>query len=184
MWFASEAERLMDGHVINDADAMQALLTGHAQVSDPLRAPRQHGMGSRQPNSSGGYQWLKPFWLEADNEPFTTTGGSPLARSRWIRPVNAPLEPGVWQRVLQERKRRGFSWQWLPADAHLVLRDPADWESALTNALATEGKRRGAAEAMSVKLSPCQTIDWFEAHRRSPAVLRLLSPNANSARAA
>ena len=174
-WFIREAEALMDGHVISDGDAIQALLTGHAQVSDPLRAQRsassQHAAAPRR------YAWLKPFWLEADNEPFTTTGGSVLARSRWIRPLNAPLDADTWQRVLRDRARLSFSWQPLPDDAFLVLRQPEAWASTLRRAIARVGPGvTGAAagvEPLSVRLS-CHVIDWLDEHRELPAVKQLL----------
>lgn len=163
-WLIREAERLMDAHVINDGDALQALLTGHAQVSDPLRAPRQPVRPSATSRVAG---WLKPMWLEADNEPFTTTGGSALARSRWIRPLNAPLEPEAWQRLLSERKKRNFTWSLLPERRFLTLQQPERWEPALRAALSINAGPGGAATeggVVSVKLS-CHLIEWLDARR-------------------
>lgn len=119
IWFVERAQHLMDEYVISDADAMQALLSGHAQVGDALRAPRAarpaaaaaaHGA----PNAS---IWLKPMWLEAgEAEPYRGRG---LSNQRFIRPINAPLTPQAWSLVQAERTRHGFTWEPLPEAAYL-----------------------------------------------------------------
>lgn len=172
-WLIREAERMMDSHVINDADALQALLTGHAQVSDPMRATRSRAEDS-------GFSWLKPFWVEADHEPFTTLGGSALARSLWIRPLNAPLEPHAWRRILDERARRNFTWQLLPEQRCLVMKDPYQWESRLAAALDNRARAsRGTTELLSIKLS-CHMPDWLDSREVGSAARQILQPRSRS----
>mmetsp|Transcript_44762 Transcript_44762/g.117398 ORF Transcript_44762/g.117398 Transcript_44762/m.117398 type:complete len:571 (+) Transcript_44762:68-1780(+) len=164
-WFFQRAALLMDSHVITDNDALQALLTGHAQVSDPLRASRheQTTPGSNERAIS----WLKPMWLEADHEPFTTTGGSALARSRWIRPLNAPLALEVWRGIMAERARLNFTWTTLSESRFLTLRNPELWEGMLRKQL---GAKVADGAQLSIRLS-CHVINWLAEHRTLAARL-------------
>ena len=101
---------------------MQVVLTGHAQVSDPRWAPRswaqdepEHGTPARRASPLAGVAWLKPTWLEADNEPHTY--GRELNRQLFVRPLNAPLDAGAWKRLQAARAAAGFSWAFLPQSA-------------------------------------------------------------------
>ena len=99
----------MDRFGLTDTDALQTLLTGHTQVSDPLRAGLEPGSVY---NDSGAEQvWLKPAWVEADDEPLYYRA---LAFQRWIRPFNAPMESKVYGQLVEEMRRRGFTWTLLP----------------------------------------------------------------------
>ena len=179
-WIIRSAESLMDGHVLNDADALQALLTGHAQVSDPLRAPRHGALNN-------SVAWLKPFWLEADREPFTTTGGSALARSRWIRPVNAPLITATWHRILQEQRWNNFTWSLLSESRFLFLAQPERWEALVEKAI--QGASSSAPldasgsvrHALSVQIS-CHMVAWLE--DRPTLASKLLRPSSKDKREA
>ena len=101
----------MDRFGLTDADALQALLTGHTQVADPRRAGLEPG---GMFNDSGAEQmWLKPAWVEADLEPLYYRA---LAFQRWIRPFNAPMEPSAYHDHLKEMERRTFTWKLLPEE--------------------------------------------------------------------
>ena len=100
IWLFEQAQRLMDDFVLSDQDAIQVVLTGHAQVSDPRWAARD-GKSQRWASAADverhGIAFLKPTWLEHDNDPLTF--GRELNRQIRIRPLNAQLSKEAWARL-------------------------------------------------------------------------------------
>lgn len=155
-WLLSQAEKLTDDWVLSDSDALQALLLGHAQVADPLRASRL----SPAPTNPA---WLKPLWLSADKEPFTARG---LATERWIRPLNAPLHEDAWQHIVRQRQRLNFSWGWLPEErfassTQSLQKFIGGGSSAGSIGLSTAKDEDTAVLPLSVKLG-CQAVAWLQ----------------------
>ena len=148
----------MDKFGLTDVNALQALLTGHAQVGDPRRAGLEPGSVY---NDSGAEQmWLKPMWVEADNEPLYYRA---LAFQRWIRPFNAPMEAGAYHAHQKEMQRRGFTWKQLPEEEYVT--SPAtlikDWTTRYGRSLGSirlDGTRNG--KVLSLQMN-CQTKQFF-----------------------
>ncbi len=161
-WFVDAAKRLMDETVISDADAMQALLSGHAQVSDPRVASRRRAAGG----AAAASVWLKPLWLEAEVEPYRGRG---LSNQRWIRPINAPLGLAAWRSSQAEAHERGFTWQRLPEAAFVTTAATlrAGWADGFGKPKRGDG---AAARALSVKVS-CQLASVLDEESNSASFL-------------
>ena len=155
-WFIKEVGRYMDHFSLTDTDAIQVILTGHTQVSDPLHLPRAGGA----PTSS---VWIKPVWMEAENEPFEDR---PLAVQKWLRPLNGVLQPAVWRELQQEQREYGFTWQRLEQRHHLSLPEGVvkQWPRLLGRGLGSyrfDGTRQG--ELLSVEAN-CHLREFLTDH--------------------
>jgi hypothetical protein len=144
----------MDKFGLTDADALQSLLTGHTQVADPKRVGLEPGSVY---NDSGADQvWLKPAWVEADDEPLYYRA---LAFQRWIRPLNAPMDPMLYNENLKEMRQRGFIWEMLPEEefvtaSHTLLKNWSLRYGRSLGSIRVDGTRNG--NVRSVQLN-CQT---------------------------
>lgn len=153
-WFVRETQKLMDKFGLTDADALQSLLTGHTQVADPKRVGLEPGSVY---NDSGADQvWLKPAWVEADDEPLYYRA---LAFQRWIRPLNAPMDPMLYNENLKEMRQRGFIWEMLPEEefvtaSHTLLKNWSLRYGRSLGSIRVDGTRNG--NVRSVQLN-CQT---------------------------
>ena len=146
---------MMDQHELADVDAFQVLLTGHVQVSDPLKTDRR-----LEHTYVDGPKWLKPLWLELDNDPYR---GDLLASHKWIRPINAPLDGKAWERVRSELRARGFNWTVLPESAFIedAPAIEATWKDMLSRGLGsmrTDGTRNGKLVSFEIN---CHTRGWM-----------------------
>ena len=163
IWLLDHAQRLMDDFVLSDQDAIQVVLTGHAQVSDPRWAARDGKSarwGSAADGERHGVAFLKPTWLEHDNDPLTF--GRELNRQIRIRPLNAPLGKEAWARLEASRRRAGFSW---PSCRRAPLRARRRrWRASGTRCSAAGSARCAStarATAASRPLATCQTRGWL-----------------------
>ncbi|KAL1526522.1 hypothetical protein AB1Y20_015232 [Prymnesium parvum] len=167
-WFVKEAQSLMDLYGLSDVDAIQSLLTGHAQVADPMRAGAEPGA---QFNASSPHEaWLKPAWLEAVDEPLFYRA---LAFQKWIRPLNAPLHPDIYRRYVDEKRRRAFSWVALPEEQFITspytLID--SWSTRFGRSLGSirvDGTRSGDVQSVQVS---CQMKQLLAKHEHSQSFL-------------
>lgn len=158
----------MDLYGLSDVDAIQSLLTGHAQVADPMRAGAEPGA---QFNASSTHEaWLKPAWLEAVDEPLFYRA---LALQKWIRPLNAPLHPDIYRRYVEEKRRRAFSWVALPEEQFITspytLID--SWSTRFGRSLGSirvDGTRSGDVQSVQVS---CQMKQLLAKHEHSQSFL-------------
>ena len=127
--FVRIAQGLMDRFALTDTDVFQAMLTGHAQVADPMRASREGALmegalmeGAQRKKKKLSIRvgkvrakqvWAKPIWLEGEHEDDNV---DPIVTQRGVRPLNAPLVPKVWQGLQAEQLESGFSWRRLPRE--------------------------------------------------------------------
>lgn len=110
--FVREVQVLMDAFVLSDADAAQAILTGHAQLSDPLRSPR---LGGRMRAND---TWTKPLWLQTSDFVSGRIQRRGLAGQPGIKPLNAPLTPARWSVYQQMVRTKGLKWHVFPQEVH------------------------------------------------------------------
>jgi hypothetical protein len=110
--FLREVQLLMDAFVLSDADAAQAILTGHAQLSDPLRSPRLGG--TMRANET----WTKPLWLQTSDFVSGRIQRRGLAGQPGIKPLNAPLTPARWSLYQQMMQSKGLTWHVYPQEVH------------------------------------------------------------------
>eukprot|EP00965_Chrysotila_dentata_P238725 6202685-Pleurochrysis_carterae.AAC.1 len=160
----------MDSYAISDVDALQAVLTGHAQLSDPLRARRLAAVGTARRHAANASKtkqtkpnqnslWLKPLWLEQETEERPARG---LASQPGIRPLNAPLKTKVWRQLAVRARAQGLVWETLPLSTH--GNGPslaANWATAFGRAfgaLRSSGERNGGFETIRVS---CNTKAWL-----------------------
>ena len=159
-WLLREAQQLMDEHELPDVDALQVVLTGHAQVSDPLRTQRRkEGAAIAAAAGSGGAverkagaTWLKPLWLELDYDPYK---GDRLISHKWLRPLNAPLSVRGWRRLRHEVRAQDLKWTVIPEQLHLedARSVQANWSTMLGRGLGSmriDGTRNGKFLSMEV----------------------------------
>jgi len=102
--FLREVQVLMDSFVLSDADAAQAILTGHAQLSDPLRSPRSGG------DMLANETWTKPLWLQTSDFVSGRIQRRGLAGQPGIKPLNAPLTPARWAAYQEFVRTKGLKW--------------------------------------------------------------------------
>lgn len=103
LWFLNEAQRLMDDYSLTDQDAIQALLTGYAQVAGPvlpIHMPKvsadARSLARVRADREGGSAWLhdSAFSLKQRNE-------------KQI-PVNTRLTETAWKAYQTAKADRGF----------------------------------------------------------------------------
>ena len=181
IWLLEQAQRLMDDFVLSDQDAIQVVLTGHAQVSDPRWAARDdksQRWGSAAEVERHGIAFLKPTWLEHDHDPLTF--GRELNRQIRIRPLNAPLSKEAWARLEASRRRAGFSWAFLPQSSFASTPPTVAraWDSMLGRGLGSmrvDGTRNGGFLAL---LATCQTRGWLAQDEHTGSFLFRPEPEA------
>jgi len=161
--FLEEVQSLMDEYAIDDTDAMQALLTGHAQVSDPIYMRRRwtlQNMTVQQAFQSN--KWLKPLWLEqeADAHAHQSRG---LSGQQGIRPINAPLKWETWSQLEAKLRSSTFRWEQLRADRYgngpTMMEHWNEIFGRALGALRTGTGRNGAFLAIHAN---CHAKSWLE----------------------
>jgi len=153
-WFMREVQGLMDGYVITDQDAIQAVLTGHTQVAVPqmkINATAEREVGHRVEAIAmkRGYrpspEWLRPIWLEG-LDPSQT-----LRNTRGIQPLITPMRPAMWKRMRASKRGAGFSWTAAPvtsfANGPMLIQK---WQTTFSNAASSTADTAGREGFVSV----------------------------------
>jgi len=110
LWLLQEVQSLMDSFVITDADGFQAVLSGHAQLADPLRSPRAAG------TMLANQTWLKPLWLQTTDRLSQRKKRRGLSGQPGIKPLNAPLALARWEHYSKQAVARGLKWHVYPQE--------------------------------------------------------------------
>lgn len=127
-WFLQEAQRLMVDYQLTDQDAIQVLLTGHAQVSLPQRDVEQ--VPSRERSIAYRFGTKTAFNSRKGREQMRAM--SPL-KPKSVG-LNTPMSPKLWRRYRNVSSTMGFSWR--TASSEQFLNGPSVarlWQSALSS---------------------------------------------------
>ena len=111
-WVLQEAQLLMIDFSLTDQDALQTVLTGHAQVSVPSSLSASGA--SVAANAPVGARTSSMF-LRAWRRPDAASArlSKEVFRRRGAQ-LNAKLKPHVWRRYQNELEQRGVKWTFAP----------------------------------------------------------------------
>lgn len=108
-WFLGEAQRLMDDYSLTDQDAIQALLTGNAQVAGPVlpmhmpkSAPEARSLARTTGDRQGGSAWQHDSALMLSQ------------RNEKEIPINTRLTDGAWKMYEAAKADKGFRAKVVP----------------------------------------------------------------------